>query len=62
MSKPSVAAYEKIKRLARYMISFEEATFEYEWQSEEEAIKLRGITDSDWAGCKKTECQLQGER
>ena len=60
MSKQSVAAYEKIKRLARYMISFEEVTFEYEWQSEEEAIKLRGFTDSDWAGCKKTQKSTSG--
>ena len=52
----------KIKRLARYMISFEEVTFEYEWQSEEEAIKLRGFTDSDWQDARRPGSQLQGER
>jgi len=61
MSKPSVSAYEKLKRLARYMVGFEEVTFEYKWQSEEEATKIRGYTDSDWAGCRKTRKSASGE-
>ena len=60
MSKPSVSAYEKLKRLARYMVGFEEVTFEYKWQSEEEATKIRGYTDSDWAGCRKTRKSTSG--
>jgi hypothetical protein len=60
MSKPSVTAYEKIKRLARYMIGFDEVNFEYKWQSEEEAVKLKGFTDSDWAGCRKTRKSTSG--
>ena len=59
-SKPSVAAYERVKRLARYLASFEEVWFEYVWQSGDEALSLRGFTDSDWAGCQKTRKSTSG--
>ena len=60
MSKPSVAAYERVKRLARYMAGFEEVCFDYEWQDEGDAINLRGFTDSDWAGCRKSRKSTSG--
>jgi len=42
------------------MVGFEEATFDYKWQSEDEATKIRGYTDSDWAGCRKTRKSTSG--
>ena len=42
MSKPSAAAYERVKRLARYLSGLEEVLFKYEWQTEEEALNLEG--------------------
>ena len=60
MSKPSVPAYEKLKRLARYMVGFEEVLFEYERQSVEQSRKIGGCTDSDWAGCRKTPKSTSG--
>ena len=47
MSKPSVSASGELNRLARYMVGFEEVLFEFKWQSEEEATKISGYTDSD---------------
>ena len=60
MSKPSVAAYERVKKLARYMSSYEEVSFHYEWQNEHEATNLKCFTDSDWAGCRKSRKSTSG--
>ena len=60
MSKPSVEAYERIKKLARYLLSFTEVRFDYEFQDENEAAKLRVFTDSDWAGCRKSRKSTSG--
>ena len=60
MSKPSISGYEKLKSLARYMVGFEEVLFEFKWQSEEEAKKISGYTDSDWAGCRKSRKSTSG--
>ena len=60
MSKPTAAGYQRVKRLARYLASFEEVYFKYVWQSEEESLSLRGFTDSDWAGCQKSRKSTSG--
>jgi hypothetical protein len=60
MAKPTSGGYEKAKRLARYLASFEEVCFRYEWQTEEESQNLKGYTDSDWAGCRKSRKSTSG--
>ena len=60
MAKPSVEAYEKVKRLATNMAGFSEVYFKFEWQSEDEGKKLKGYSDSDWAGCRKSRKSTSG--
>jgi hypothetical protein len=60
MAKPTVVAYEKVKRLARYLAGHKEVYFAYKWQSEEDAVCLKGFADSDWAGCRKSRKSTSG--
>jgi len=59
MAKPTVAGHEKMKKLARYMLHFEAAVFEYPWQDENDAA-VKVFTDSDWAGCLRTRRSTSG--
>ena len=59
MARPTLASQQKMKKLARYLLSWEEVTFEYKWQ-DEDVENMRVFTDSDWAGCIKTRRSTSG--
>lgn len=52
MSSPTVDAFFKLKKVARYLVSREAVRWKFVWQ--EEGDQLRVFTDSDWAGCLRT--------
>ena len=60
MAKPTVASYEKVKKLARYLAGFEEVRFEYVWQDEDDIKEMNVYTDSDWAGCRSSRKSTSG--
>ena len=52
MSKPTVLHQLKLKRLARYLISYPRETWEFIYQECPSEVTV--LTDSDWASCKTT--------
>ena len=58
MANPTVGAYNRLKRLGRYLVERPRGVFSYEWQGEEEMVD--GFTGSDWAGCKGTAKSTSG--
>ena len=54
MAKPLLEDFQKVKKLARFMIGMKVVQFDYACQDEDEAIKLEIFVDSDWAGCMRT--------
>jgi hypothetical protein len=51
MSKPKAFDFQRIKKLARFLVGVQNVSFKYVWQSEDEGRELRVFVDSDWAGC-----------
>ena len=60
MAKPVLQDFQKVKKLARFMAGVKAVKFNYEWQSEDEAVELRVFVDSDWAGCVQTRRSTSG--
>ncbi len=54
MSAPCTEDWNKLKRLARYLIGRPRLVQQFIYQDEYEAKQLTTYTDSNWAGCKKT--------
>ena len=52
MAKPTRGAWEKLKRLGRYLIDMRRTVMKYPWQGQEDNIETH--IDSDWAGCRTT--------
>ena len=52
MANPTVGDKRKMKRLARYLIEKPRVVWKFAFQ--EEPCEVKGFSDSDWAGCKKT--------
>ena len=52
MAAPTVGAWRKLKRLARYLLGETRVVTRYDWQGE--GHDLDGFSDSDWAGCRTT--------
>ena len=52
MAKPTRGGMRKLKRLGRYLVGKPRVVTEYPWQ--EEGKNIKGYSDSDWGGCKKT--------
>ena len=50
MANPDTIHWEKLKRLARYLLGCLGTVSRYEWQAAE--TEVIGYTDSDWAGCR----------
>ena len=58
MSCPTEQSWNKVKKLARYLVGRRALVFRYEWQHEGHPIRL--YTDSDWAGCRRTRKSTSG--
>ena len=58
MSAPSVGDKVKLKRILRFLRSRHSTTYRYRWQDEQETIE--GLSDSDWAGCRRTRRSTSG--
>jgi hypothetical protein len=58
MSRPKRRSWRAIKRLARYMLGRKAVVWRYEWQSDQEVLRV--YADSDWAGCSRTRKSTSG--
>ena len=58
MSAPTRRSWDKMKKLARYLVHRRAVVYRYEWQEEGSPIRL--YTDSDWAGCRRTRKSTSG--
>ena len=54
------AHFEKIKKLARFLLGVKTVEWEYPWQEEQEAVKVQVFSGSDWAGCLRTRRSTSG--
>ena len=57
MATPEVRHWNMLKRLARYLVGRPRMIWEYPWQGDE---KVKGYSDSDWAGCKRAARSTSG--
>ena len=54
----TVASWKRLKRLARYLVTWKAVVFRYEWQDDGSLMTL--FTDSDWASCRRTPKSTSG--
>ena len=57
MAAPQVGHWNKLKRLARYLLGRPRMVWEYGWQGIE---PITSYSDSDWGGCKRTARSTSG--
>ena len=57
MAAPQIGHWNKLKRLARYLLGRPRVVWEYRWQGIE---PITSYSDSDWAGCKRTARSTSG--
>jgi hypothetical protein len=60
MSRPKRESWNKLKRLARYLLKHPRLIFKYFAKDELEDMHLEVYSDSDWAGCLKTRKSTSG--
>ena len=60
MSKPKRRSWEKLKRLARYLIKYPRMVVKFVEGVELEDMYLEAMVDSDWAGCLATRRSTSG--
>jgi hypothetical protein len=60
MSRPKRKSWNKLKRLARYLLKHPRLIFKYFAKDELEDMHLEVYSDSDWAGCLKTRKSTSG--
>ena len=58
MSKPTTASWRKLKVLARFLLRRGAVVVKFKWQSE--GLPVEVLTDSDWAGCRRTRRSTSG--
>ena len=58
MSNPTIDAFAKLKKTARYLVSRKAVRFKFVWQ--EEGARVSVFTDSDWGGCLRTRKSTSG--
>ena len=58
MAKPTVGDRKKLKRLARFLKGKPRLVWRFGWQERQELMEV--VTDSDWAGCRKTRRSTSG--
>ena len=59
MATPTLKAWRKVKKPARYLVWREAVVYSYECQ-EEECCSITLFTDSEWAGCRRTRKSTSG--
>ena len=52
MSRPTVAAEARLKKVARYLVSHPRVVYHYEVAQLDAEVEMVAWTDSDWAGCR----------
>ena len=60
MSKPRLSDFQRLKKLARFLMGMREVRWKYPWQSEAEGRNIEIYVDSDWAGCAETRRSTSG--
>ena len=58
MATPTKGHMKKLRRLGRYLVSHPRVVTMYRWQEQQEILK--GYSDSDWAGCRRTAKSTSG--
>ena len=60
MSCPTLRDFQKIKKIARFLVGMKTVRFNFQWQSEDEANQMQLFVDSDCAGCAVTRRSTSG--
>jgi hypothetical protein len=60
MSRPTVAAEARLKKVARYLVSHHRVVYHYEAAQLDAEVEMVAWTDSDWAGCRVSRRSTSG--
>jgi hypothetical protein len=60
MSRPTVAAEARLKRVARYLVSHPRVVYHYPAGQLDKNVEMVAWTDSDWAGCRVSRRSTSG--
>ena len=60
MSRPTVAAEARLKKVARYLVSHPRVVYRYAAAQLDAEVEMVAWTDSDWAGCRVSRRSTSG--